>query len=271
MFSNQNAVIYCRYSSNRQTEFSIEGQTRECMEFADSQGLTVIERYCDRARSGKDTRRPAIQRLLKDSRKGDFAFVIVWKLDRLTRSQEDYFSILKLLREKNVRVLSVTEKFTGNKSDILLEGTIVSLNQYYSAELSEKVKRGMKTGFLKGDVMGGNRTYGYRRVNHRFVIDDKEARIVKKAFRMYLRYDSISLKGLKEKMNSLPEVSDSGKVFNENSLYRMLTNERYIGKNSLFGETRLHDIPPIVSTKTFEAVKRKLVSRRSPNLSKGKK
>ena len=84
-----NAVIYARYSSDNQREESIDGQIRECKEYATRKGLTVIECYIDRARSARADDRPEFQRMIRDSAKGQFEVVLVWKLDRFSRDRFD--------------------------------------------------------------------------------------------------------------------------------------------------------------------------------------
>lgn len=77
-----NAVIYARYSCDNQREESIEGQLRECKEFAERKGIKLVGTYIDRAMSAKTDNRPQFQKMIKDSEKGLFDTVIVWKLDR---------------------------------------------------------------------------------------------------------------------------------------------------------------------------------------------
>lgn len=84
-----NAVIYARYSSDRQTEQSIEGQLRECYAFAKANDIAVIDTYIDRAISGKTDNRPAFQKMIEDSAKRQFQAVIVYRLDRFTRNRYD--------------------------------------------------------------------------------------------------------------------------------------------------------------------------------------
>ena len=84
-----NAVIYARYSSDSQREESIEGQLRECGDYADRNGMTVVGSYIDRALSAKTADRPEFQRMVKDSAKGLFEIVLVWKLDRFSRDHYD--------------------------------------------------------------------------------------------------------------------------------------------------------------------------------------
>ena len=84
-----NAVIYARYSSDNQREESIEGQLRECREYAEHNGMTIVGTYIDRALSAKTADRPEFQRMIKDSAKGLFEIVLVWKLDRFSRDRYD--------------------------------------------------------------------------------------------------------------------------------------------------------------------------------------
>ena len=93
-----NAVIYARYSSHNQREESIEGQLRKCREFADKNGFTIIEEYCDRAITGKTDERYEFQRMMKDSEKGHFQVLIMYTMDRFARNRYDsamYKNILK--------------------------------------------------------------------------------------------------------------------------------------------------------------------------------
>ena len=97
------AVIYARYSSDSQREESIEGQLRECMEFANHTGVTVVSNYIDRAMSAKTDNRPEFQRMIKDSYKHCFDMIIVWKLDRFARNRYDsahYKATLKKKRDE---------------------------------------------------------------------------------------------------------------------------------------------------------------------------
>lgn len=103
------AVIYARYSSDNQTEASIEGQLRECMEFAERAGIDVIGNYIDRAFSSKSDHRPEFQRTIKDSYKHAFDCIIVWKLDRFSHNRYDSAHYKALLRKNGVKVISAKE------------------------------------------------------------------------------------------------------------------------------------------------------------------
>ena len=100
------AVIYARYSSENQTENSIEGQIRECMEYADKHNMQVIDTYVDRALSAKTDNRPEFQKMVRDSSKKQFDVVIVWKLDRFARSRFDSATYRAILKRNGVNVVS---------------------------------------------------------------------------------------------------------------------------------------------------------------------
>jgi len=102
-------VIYARYSSDSQREESIEGQLRECKEFAEKSGITILNTYIDRALSAKTDNRPEFQRMIKDSAKGLFDVVIVWKLDRFARNRYDSAHYKAILRKNGVKVTSARE------------------------------------------------------------------------------------------------------------------------------------------------------------------
>ena len=103
-----NAVIYARYSSDNQREESIEGQLRECKEFAEANDMTIVDTYIDRALSAKTDNRPDFQRMIKESVKGAFELVIVWKLDRFARNRYDSAHYKAVLQKNGVKVVSAT-------------------------------------------------------------------------------------------------------------------------------------------------------------------
>jgi DNA invertase Pin-like site-specific DNA recombinase len=131
-------AIYARYSSDNQSEESIEGQLRECGEFAKLKNLTVVGTYIDRALSAKTDNRPEFQRMIKDSAKGLFDVVIVLKLDRFARNRYDSAHYKALLKKNGVKVISATERISEDSTGILLESLLEGYAEFYSAELSEK-------------------------------------------------------------------------------------------------------------------------------------
>ena len=122
-----NAVIYARYSCDRQTEQSIEGQLRECKAFAASEGIHIIGEYIDRAISGTTANRPEFQRMIADSRYKTFQAVIVYKLDRFARNRYDSAMYKSKLKANGVRVLSAKEHITDSPEGIILEGLLEAM------------------------------------------------------------------------------------------------------------------------------------------------
>lgn len=132
------AIIYARYSSDGQREESIEGQLRECREFAERQGMTIIETYVDRATSAKTDNRPEFQKMISDSAQKQFDVVLVWKLDRFARNRYDSAMYKAKLKKNGVRVLSARENISDDASGILMESVLEGMAEYYSVELSQK-------------------------------------------------------------------------------------------------------------------------------------
>ena len=187
-----NAVIYARYSSDNQREESIEGQLRECKEYADQNGITVVRTYIDRALSAKTDSRPQFQQMIHDSATHTFEAVLVWKLDRFSRNRYDSAHYKRILKNNRVHVVSVTEPISNTPEGIMLESLLEGMAEYYSAELAEKVSRGHKENALKAKFNGGPVPLGYRiDSEHHYQIDPATAPVVQEAFQRYAAGESI--------------------------------------------------------------------------------
>ena len=180
------AVIYARYSSESQREESIEGQLRECYEFARRNKYIVLEEYIDRAISGTTDKRPDFLRMIEDGKSKNFDYVIVYQLDRFARNRYDSAINTLALRNNGVKVVSATENISDKPEGRLLENVIIGINEYYSAELSQKVKRGLKESRIKGQFTGGRTPYGYNVENLKLSINETQANIVRLMFDEYL-------------------------------------------------------------------------------------
>lgn len=128
-----NGVIYARYSSDNQREESIEGQLRECNDFAKRNDITIIDSYIDRAFSATTDKRPAFQKMIKDSAKNMFDVIIVQKLDRFARNRYDSARYKAQLRKNGVKVISANENISEGSEGIILESVLESMDEYYSA------------------------------------------------------------------------------------------------------------------------------------------
>ena len=171
------AVIYARYSSERQTEQSIEGQLRVCHEYAARNDFIIVETYIDRAMSGTNDHRTNFQRMLKDSAKRAWDYVLVYKLDRFSRNKYETAMNKKTLRDNGVRLISATENIPDTPEGIILESLLEGMAEYYSAELSQKVKRGFRESREKGFFTGGHLLFGYRLQDKKIIIQPDEAEI----------------------------------------------------------------------------------------------
>ena len=133
------AVLYCRYSSEKQTEQSIEGQLAACHDYARQHGYVVVGEYIDRALSAKSDNRPEFLRMIEDSSKKDFDIILVYQLDRFSRNRYDSAVYKTKLKKNGVRVLSARENIADDASGVLMEAVLEGMAEYYSAELSQKV------------------------------------------------------------------------------------------------------------------------------------
>ena len=127
------AVIYARYSSDNQREESIEGQIRECKEYADRNGITILTTYIDRALSARTADRPDFQRMIQDSEKKLFDVVLIYKLDRFSRDRYDSAHYKRILKKNGVKVISVKENISDGPEGIILESMLEGMAEYYSA------------------------------------------------------------------------------------------------------------------------------------------
>ena len=147
--NKKRAVIYARFSSHSQTEQSIEGQLRECYAYAKRNDLVVVHEYIDRAMTGTNDKRPEFLQMIEDSKKKTFDFVLVYQLDRFARNRYDSANNKAKLKKNGVRVLSAKENISDDASGVLMESVLEGMAEYYSAELSQKVKRGIHESLLK--------------------------------------------------------------------------------------------------------------------------
>ncbi|MFI3227000.1 MAG: recombinase family protein [Clostridia bacterium] len=249
-----NIVIYARFSSHSQNEQSIEGQLKVCYDFAKNQGYTVINEYIDRAISGTNAEnRPEFLKMIEDSNKGQFDGVLVYQLDRFARNRYDSATYKARLKKNGVRVYSARENITDDASGILVEGLLESMAEYYSAELSQKVKRGLGINAQKGLCTGGQRTLGYRTgEDKKYHIDEQEAVVVQTIFNMYAKRHTVA--EINKHLNNLQIKTAAGNQFNKNSLRTILKNQKYIGIYNFNGVTIKDGIPRIIDDDIFNDV-----------------
>ena len=180
------AVIYARYSSDRQSEQSIDGQLSVCLDYAKRAGLVVTGTYIDRALTGRSDDRPEFQRMILESKSHGFNTVLVYKFDRFSRDRFDSLYYERELKKNGVSLVSATEPISSDPQGILLRSIIDGYSEYYSAELAQKVRRGNLESRKKGLFTGGLCVYGYKIVNQRYEIDEPAANIVRRIFTEFI-------------------------------------------------------------------------------------
>ena len=246
---NKRAIIYARFSSHTQTEQSIEGQLRECYDYAKHHDLFIVGEYIDRALTGTTDKRPNFLQMIDDSKKKTFDYVLVYQLDRFARNRYDSANYKAKLKKNGVRVLSAKENITEDASGILIEGVLESMAEYYSAELSQKVRRGIRESLSKGYFIGGYKLFGYDVVDKRWAINPIEAPIVKDMFERYKNGEKA--KSIIDRLNAQGIHNKTGAKFTVNSFAKIIRNSKYMGVVISNGTTYTNIVPAIVDEQTF--------------------
>ena len=248
----ENAVIYARYSSHSQTEATIEKQIEECTKYAESRGFDIVGEYVDRAKTGTNFDRVEFQKMMHDAKNKKFVAVIVFAVNRFGRDSLQSKLYIKELNKMGITVHSTTESFVKSEepTEKLMTNIIMSIDEFYSDELSAKITYGMKQAAEKGWIVGGPRLFGYKVVDKRFEIDEKNAVVVKEIFDQYV-YQRKSRAEIRRYLDENGIVTTKGKKFNTNMVTRLLSNEKYTGryiyKNQFIGDY----IPQIIDERTF--------------------
>jgi len=223
------AVIYARYSSDSQREESVEGQIREYTEYAKHNSITIVGTYLDRTLSAKTNNRPEFQRMIKDSAKNIFDVVIVWKLDRFSRDRYDSAHYKRILKKNGVKIISAKENISDEPEGIILESMLEGMTDWYSAELSEKIRRGQKENALNGKNNGGGIPLGYiLGADQKLLVDPLTAPLVQEAFPRYAEGETV--RAIVESFNEHGLTTKENQPFNMNSFNVLFNNRKYIGE-----------------------------------------
>lgn len=251
------AVIYARYSSDRQREESIEGQIRVCEQYAERNDLQIIHIYADRALTGRTDKRPEFQMMIRDSAFGAFQYVLVYKLNRFSRDRYDSASYKHKLKKNGVKLLSAMENISDDPAGILLESVIEGIAEYYSAELSENVLRGMTQTALEGKWPGGNIPLGYKLgEDRRLVIDDCTVNTVRLIYRLFLT--GLSVQQIVNELTDRKLTTSKHHNFTRSRVYYVLHNQCYLGILKWKDVCIPNAIPQIISQEMFDSVQKKV-------------
>jgi DNA invertase Pin-like site-specific DNA recombinase len=250
--------LYLRFSSERQKEQSIEGQLRDCIAHCKRKSYRIVAIFVDRATTArKDVeKRVHFQEMITASVHQTWKLVIVWKLDRFARNREDSAVFKMRLRKNGVKVESATEGISKNPEGIILEAVLEGIAEYYSADLSQKITRGMRESALKCHSIGGHVPLGYKIEDHRLVINPNTAHIVQEAFELYANGETVA--DICRMFNTKGYRTAKGAEFNRNSFKSMFRNKRYIGVYTYKEIEKEGGVPAIIDKELFETVQRRL-------------
>jgi len=248
------ACLYVRFSSHNQTEQSIEGQTRVCRDFCKRHNIRIVEIYADRATSASKDIEKRVQflKMIKDSEKGLFDAVIVYKLDRFARSRYDSATYKYRLKRNGVQLISATENISNDPEGIILESVLEGMAEFYSAELSQKINRGMRESAYKHNSIGGAVPLGYKIEDKKLVIDPKTAPLVKEAFEKYA--DGETVAEICRQFNARGYKTSKGTAFGKSSFTKIFRNERYIGVYSFHDYRAEGAVPAIIDKDLWDRV-----------------
>ena len=245
-----NAVIYARFSSERQTENSIDFQLRADKAYCEQKGFRVVGEYIDRAMTGTNDNRPEFQRMIADAKKRQFAFVIVYRFDRFARNRYDSAIYKKQLERSGVRVLSTEESVGTGDEGIILESIYEAMAESYSRKLSRIVTDGMKQKAMAGLSTGGNLPYAYKVIDHRLTIDAEKAPAVRLAFEMYA--DGKTKSEIARELTARGYRTQKGNDISAAFVSGMLSNPTFKGENDFCGVKR--ESPAIITAELYDKV-----------------
>jgi DNA invertase Pin-like site-specific DNA recombinase len=234
--------------------------------------ILVRTRYDDGGYSGGSTERPALQRLLADIRDRRIDVVVVYKVDRLTRSLADFAKLVELFDAHGVSFVSVTQQFnTTTSMGRLTLNVLLSFAQFEREVTGERIRDKIGASKRRGLWVGGMVPLGYVSQDKKLVIEEEEAERVRTIFRRYLELGSIGLlladlreRGIVTKIRHLSDGRVVGGIsFTRGPLAYLLCNRFYIGEVVFKGEICPAEHPPILDRDLFEDVQRKLAERRN--------
>lgn len=247
------AVIYARYSPGpNQRDESIEGQVRECKEIAKKHGLMVIHEYIDKRLSGTNDDRPDFQRMLRDADRGLFDVVITWKNDRFARNRYDSAIYKQRLKRNGIKILYAKEHIPDGPEGIILESMLEGMAEYYSANLSQNIRRGQRENALECKHVGGSIPLGYKLdADKRYILDKETAPLIREIFTRYNAGENIIT--ICTDLNKRGYLTARKKPFNRSSLHRILANEKYIGIYRFEDVVVPDGVPRIITDDEFQA------------------
>ncbi len=273
----QRCAIYTRKSTEHNLDLafnSLDAQREACEAYIKSQAhegwRLSLERYDDGGLSGASLERPALQMLLEQVRAKKLDIIVVYKVDRLTRSLADFAKLVEIFDEHDVSFVSVTQSFnTTSSMGRLTLNVLLSFAQFEREVIGERVRDKIAASKRKGIWVGGPIPLGYRSIGKKLEIVPEEAALVRKIFEDYLRLGSIGELAAaleREGVRPKPRVLASGATiaaprYMVGPLAHILKNRFYIGDVAYRGEIHKGEHAPILERELFDAVQAKLAER----------
>jgi len=225
-------AVYIRVSTDMQVELSPDSQFKMIQQYAKANDIIITDRfvYIDEGISGrKAEKRPAFMEMIGTAKlkPKPFDVILVWKFSRFARNREDsivYKSMLK--KECGIDVISISEPVGEDKTSILIEALLEAMDEYYSLNLAEEVRRGMTEKISRGGIVVAP-PFGYSIDNGVYVPDDN-AKIVKMIFDKYL--NGTGMRTIAQELNDMGIKTNRGNTFGNRNIEYILTNITYIGK-----------------------------------------
>jgi DNA invertase Pin-like site-specific DNA recombinase len=273
-------AIYTRKSTEEGLEQdfnSLDAQREACAAYIVSQKtegwVALSVNYDDGGYSGGTLERPSLQRLIEDLERGAVDVVVVYKIDRLSRSLMDFARLVEVFDRKGVTFVSVTQSFnTTTSMGRLTLNVLLSFAQFEREVTGERIRDKFAASKRKGMWMGGNPPLGYDVSNRKLVVNDGEAETVRLIFRRYLDLGCVRLlcgdlkdRGVVSKPRSSSNgVARGGKPIERSALHLILNNRTYIGETTHKGNSYAGEHQAIVPRDLFDRVQRRLAELRPP-------
>lgn len=271
-------AAYIRVSTEDQIEFSPDSQRKKIQEYASSHDIFLPESFIfiDEGMSGRIAeKRPAFMQMIQTAKEKPkpFDIILLWKFSRFARNRRDSILYKSMLRKDcGIDVISITEQLSDDPTSILIEALLEAMDEYYSINLAQEVRRGMNEKFSRGGVVSAP-PFGYQMGESCFKIDPAKALVVHSIYDDFLAGSSYL--AIAKKLNQLGIRTNRGNLFESRSIQYILSNPTYIGKlrRNLHGNDRLDRFHhsqnvsivnanhlPIISEQTFFAAQRRIAS-----------
>lgn len=241
------AVIYARFSCNKQREASIDDQLRVCRDWCKREGYAIAAEYCDYAISGRTDDRPEFQRMIANA--GESDIVLVYMMDRFSRGEYDAPIYKRELAKKGVKLVSALEAIPDSPEGIIYEKLLEGLAACESKKTAIRTKRGMEGNALRCKT-NGVRVFGYRKSeDDEYEIDEHDAAFVREAFKRRINRETVN--SIARDFAQRGVKTPNGNPCGYSMVYQMLHNRRYTGRYEWGGIVKEGGMPAIVDEVTF--------------------